>query len=173
MKTYEIYSDGAATMKKIGGEYTRCAGGWAFAVVDNNNEVSVSHYGGEPETTNNRMELMAIYEALQFACDAYDRMDQWNIKIYSDSAYCVNIFTSWIKGWEQNGWRRGKKKELIENVELIKNIWYLIKSMEQNFHDVQFVKVKGHSDNVWNNFVDELAVKGKKEAENLGKTISF
>lgn len=159
---YNYYTDGAASMKKINGEYLREAGGWAFALVTENNKLSYEDYGRENETTNNRMELMAILQSLAHYYAIYNSKEKNNIiNIYSDSAYCVNIYTNWIKAWESNGWRRGKKKEPIENVELIKSTWELIKKIEKNSNSVNFIKVKGHSNNNWNNYVDELAIKIK------------
>jgi ribonuclease HI len=72
--------------------------------------------------------------------------------VYSDSAYVVNCFQNgWIHGWLRNGWKNSKK-DPVENQDLWKKLWELMKQ-----HSVEYVKVKGHSDNEWNNRCDELA----------------
>lgn len=148
----KIYCDGAATMKKDEcGNYIRCAGGWGWCLLNEaGTEVVSSANGGEKETTNNRMELMAVYQAIN--------NNDGDLTLYCDSAYVVNIFTQWAINWEKNGWTRGKKHEPIENLDLIKSIYEIYKS-----RNIVFEKVKGHSTNKFNNFVDELAVKAKKE----------
>ena len=148
----KIYSDGAATMTCINGEYLNGPGGWAWALIDDNNNIVKANYGGEKETTNNRMELMAILNAL----NTYKDKD---ITIYSDSAYCVNMLkdNGWIYNWKNNGWTRGKKHEPIENLDIVKSLYEHIIS-----RNILFVKVAGHSTNELNNYVDKLAVQAKK-----------
>ena len=153
-----IYSDGAATMKCINGEYQRENGGAAMAVIQDEKVIYEETKYFE-NTTNNYCELYAILMALK-----YFKKEQSKdiLKIYSDSTYCVNMLKSggWIYSWAKNGWTRGKKHEPIENLEIIKEIYsYLEKSK-----NIDFIKVKGHSgDKDWNNYVDKLAVKAKME----------
>ena len=148
----KIYSDGAATMKCINGEYQRENGGAAMAVIQDEKVIyeETKHF---ENTTNNYCELYAILMALK-----YFKKEQSKdiLKIYSDSAYCVNMLKpgGWIYGWERNGWTRGKKHEHIENLEIIKEIYrYLEKSK-----NIEFIKVKGHS-----------GVEGNEEADRLAK----
>ena len=100
------------------------------------------------DTTNNVMELTAVIEALKllkFNC---------NVKLYSDSAYVVNAFNQkWIYGWMKNGWKNSNK-EPVKNKELWEELYSLTK-----IHNVEFIKVKGHADNKYNNRCDELARK--------------
>ena len=153
-----IYSDGAATMKCINGEYQRENGGAAMAVIQDEKVIyeETKHF---ENTTNNYCELYAILMALK-----YFKKEQSKdiLKIYSDSTYCVNMLKSggWIYSWAKNGWTRGKKHEPIENLEIIKEIYsYLEKSK-----NIDFIKVKGHSgEKDWNDYVDKLAVKAKME----------
>ena len=153
-----IYSDGAATMKCINGEYQRENGGAAMAVIQDEKVIYEETKYFE-NTTNNYCELYAILMALK-----YFKKEQSKdiLKIYSDSTYCVNMLKSggWIYSWAKNGWTRGKKHEPIENLEIIKEIYsYLEKSK-----NIDFIKVKGHSgEKDWNNYVDKLAVKAKME----------
>ena len=102
--------------------------------------------GNEKETTNNKMELQAVIEALKlvkYPCE---------IEIYSDSAYVVNAFKQkWIDKWIKNNWKTADKKE-VKNVERWKELLELL-----SVHNYTFIKVKGHSDNEYNNRCDELA----------------
>jgi len=96
-------------------------------------------------TTNNKMELTAVIKALQML------KEPCKIKIHSDSAYIVDAFDKgWIESWRQNDWKRAKNEEL-KNRELWQLLYILVKK-----HEVEFVKVKGHSDNELNNRCDEI-----------------
>ena len=156
------FTDGAATMTKVNGEYVRGAGGSAFAVVSEDlNEVYHSDFQHFDNTTNNHCELYAILMALKYCHENYSDRP---IEIRSDSAYCVNMLKpdGWVYSWEKNGWTRGKKHEKIENLELIKYIYEKIKELEDNFHSVTFIKVAGHSGNKINEIVDRAAVAAKE-----------
>lgn len=109
---------------------------------DSKKEIS----GGNKETTNNIMEVTAVIEGLKllkYPCE---------VEVYSDSAYVVNAFNQhWIANWRKNGWKNSKKED-VKNRELWEELEELTKK-----HKVTFTKVKGHSDNVYNNRCDELA----------------
>lgn len=139
MKKVEIYTDGACSNNPG-------KGGWAAILIYNGHEKVIS--GGEPNTTNNRMELKSIIEALKIL------KEKCEVTVYSDSAYAINPFlNNWINGWIKNNWKSSDKNE-IKNIDL----WKLL--LEQvNSHVVSFVKVKGHSDNEFNNRCDKLARK--------------
>lgn len=156
---YEFYTDGACTLNCNNGKYSKGPGGWAWALIKDN-EVTNWKNGGSPKTTNNEQELTAIMEALSYACKNTTQCDV--VRIFSDSAYCINIFTQWVNGWKANGWTRGKKHEPIENLEIIKTIYEMVFSLENSFIAVEWVKVKGHSNNEFNNFVDQKAVEAKE-----------
>lgn len=137
VKDVTIYTDGACSGNPGPGGY-----GAVLFYGAHKKEIS----GGEKQTTNNRMEILAVIEALALL------KEPCNVKIYSDSAYVVNCFQqNWIKNWQRNGWRNSKK-EPVENQDLWKT---LLEKM--SMHKVEYVKVKGHSDNEWNNRCDELA----------------
>ena len=152
-----IYCDGAASMKFVNGEYIRGNGGAAFILIDNN-EIIYEEKKHFNQTTNNFCELYAIYMALKHFHNNFLNSDC--LKIYCDSAYCVNMLKpgGWVYGWVKNDWTRGKKHEPIENIEIIKEIYnYLEKNK-----NIEFIKVKGHSgEKDWNDYVDKLAVKAK------------
>lgn len=158
---YEYYTDGACTLTKTSAGYDKGPGGWAFALVKDD-KVQYSQALPLIHTTNNEAELSAIYRALlHYVTHFYSEETCDKVKIYSDSAYCINIYTQWIKNWEANGWRRGKKKEPIENLDIIKMTWELLKKLNEGFHSVEFIKVPGHAGNKFNEYVDKLAVEAK------------
>ncbi|MFF2093247.1 ribonuclease HI [Paenibacillus sp. NPDC058174] len=137
MKDVMIYTDGACSGNPG-------PGGWGAVLFYGPHRKEIS--GGEKQTTNNRMEIAAVIEALRLL------KEPCKVSVYSDSAYVVNCFQKgWIHGWLRNGWRNSKK-EPVENQDLWKSLWELMK-----LHQVTYIKVKGHSDNEWNNRCDELA----------------
>lgn len=137
MKHVTIYTDGACS-------YNPGPGGWGVVLIYKKTEKEIS--GGEPSTTNNRMELTAIIkglEALKEPCI---------VDIYSDSAYVVNAFLkNWTQNWIKNNWITSNKKPVL-NQDLWKKLIKLTKKHKINWH-----KVKGHSDDFYNNRCDELA----------------
>lgn len=167
---YKYYCDGAATMRKVNGEYVREMGGYAWASVDTENDKILKWNSAQvSNTTNNEMELSAIHNALRHhGCPEGSNI----VEIYSDSAYCVNIFTQWIKNWEANGWTRGKKREPIENLGIIKSIWEMVKKLSEGFSEVRFIKVAGHSGDKYNEIVDKLAVEAKEGKGFIGPVSS-
>jgi ribonuclease HI len=139
MKKVDIYTDGA------------CAGnpgpgGYGAILIYNGIEKVIN--GFEPETTNNRMEITAAIEALKCLNQPCE------VNLYSDSAYLVNAFQQgWIYSWVKNGWKKsGKGKEEVKNEDLWKELYEMSK-----MHKINFIKVKGHSDNEYNNRCDKLA----------------
>ncbi len=137
MEKVIIYTDGACSGNPG-------PGGWGAILMYKDNKKEIS--GGNKETTNNIMELTAALEGLKllkFPCE---------VDLYSDSAYLVNGFIQgWIYNWQKNNWKTSNK-EPVKN----KEIWEKIYELTQ-IHKVKFIKVKGHSDNEFNNRCDELA----------------
>ena len=137
MEKVTIYTDGACSGNPG-------PGGWGAILMYQGNKKEIS--GGKKNTTNNEMELTAVIEALKmlkFPCQ---------VDLYSDSAYVVNAFLqNWIGNWVKNNWKTSSK-EPVKNQELWKELYELTKT-----HQVKFIKVKGHSDNEFNNRCEELA----------------
>ena len=131
-----IYTDGACSGNPG-------PGGWGAILVHGENRKELS--GGEPETTNNRMELQAAIEAL----GALKR--PCTVAVYTDSVYVRDGITKWIQGWQRNGWRTAAKKP-VKNVEL----WQALQAALQQ-HDVDWHWVKGHAGHPENERADELA----------------
>ncbi len=142
MEEVIIYTDGACSGNPG-------PGGWGSILMYKDKMKEIC--GGKKDTTNNVMELTAVIEALKmlkFKC---------NVKLYSDSAYVVNAFNQkWIYGWMKNGWKNSNK-EPVKNKELWEELYSLTK-----IHNVEFIKVKGHADNKYNNRCDELARKATR-----------
>lgn len=137
MKDVMIYTDGACSGNPG-------PGGWGAILFYGEHRKEMS--GGEKHTTNNRMELLAAIEAIG------SLKETCKVKLYSDSAYLVNCFKQgWFRGWLKNGWKNSKGQP-VENQDLWKQ---LLKLMET--HNVEYIKVKGHSDNEFNNHCDLLA----------------
>ena len=157
-----IATDGAATMRKINGEYVRENGGWAFAEIGEGNSILFSSSGQKLNTTNNECELTAIKEAILY----FEKSEENELTIFSDSAYSINCLSQWAANWEKNGWTRGKKREPIENLEIIKSTFEKIRELEQNSRIINFVKIKGHAGNFANEYVDKLAVAAKEGKSN-------
>lgn len=169
MTRYTYYTDGAATMVNRKGQYLRKEGGWAYICLKDN-EVIERHSGGCPLTTNNEMELYAIYAALRNFSEICDVND--SVEICSDSGYSIDIFSKWIGNWQKNGWRKSNGKA-IKNSNLIKAIWKIMADIENKSCEITFTKVKGHSKNKMNHEADRLAVEAKKQAKISGKTIGY
>ncbi len=137
MKKVTIYTDGACSGNPG-------AGGWGAVLFYKNTMKEIS--GFNPETTNNQMELTAAIKALEMLKEPCE------VDLYSDSAYLVNAFLEdWITKWQLNGFKSANKKP-VQNAELWKSIIDLA-----NLHKINFIKVKGHADNKYNNRCDELA----------------
>lgn len=154
----KFYTDGAATMRKENGNWIRCNGGSAMICLNENNKIIAKYKRGFRKTTNNYCELYAIYLALAYWEANYPNEE---IKIYSDSSYCINMLRKegWIYNWERNDWTRGEEHKPIENLPIIKLIWELLND------DVSFIKVKGHSGNLYNEIVDKMAVEAKEKGD--------
>ena len=118
-------------------------GGWGALLRWNGHERELS--GGEVETTNNRMELMAAIAALE----ALERPSE--LTVVTDSAYVKGGITAWMAGWKRNGWKTASKKP-VKNAEL----WQRLDRARER-HDVQWDWVKGHSGHPENERADELA----------------
>jgi ribonuclease HI len=141
-KTVIVFTDGACSGNPG-------PGGWGALLQWGGRERELT--GSARDTTNNRMEMRAVIEALK-------ALNQpCHVKIHSDSALIVNAFKqSWIDSWQKRGWKKSDKKP-VENQDLWKEMLAAMKP-----HDVEWIKVKGHSDNERNNRVDALAVEASK-----------
>lgn len=138
MKTVTIYTDGACSGNPG-------PGGWGAVLRYGAHEKEFS--GGAAETTNNRMELTGVIEALR------QLKEPCIVELWSDSKYVIDALSKgWVYSWKKNGWRKGDKKPAL-NVDLWEQLLPLIAR-----HDVRYHWVKGHAENEYNNRCDALAV---------------
>ena len=137
-----IYTDGACRGNPG-------PGGWG--VLMRYKEVEKEYWGGEKATTNNRMEMTAVNEALELLTRPC------KVEFYTDSRYVIDGITKWIIGWKKKNWKNSKK-EPVKNEDLWKLMDKLIQTHEINWH-----WVKGHSGHMENERVDALANKGVDE----------
>lgn len=142
MKQVEIFTDGACSGNPG-------PGGWG--VLLRWNGVTKEFYGGEPDTTNNRMELTAAINAL----DALK--EPCNVDLYTDSVYVRDGISSWIDGWKAKDWKTSARKP-VKNADL----WQKL-DLARTRHNVNWHWVKGHAGHPENERCDELARKGVDE----------
>jgi len=135
----EIYTDGACSGNPG-------IGGWG-AVILIPNEKPIHLNGGSENSTNNKMELTAVINALQY----FNKKQ--NINLFTDSKYVMNGIKLWIVNWKKNGWKTASKKP-VKNREL----WEMLDS-KIIIHNVNWIWVKGHSGNNYNEEADRLARK--------------
>ena len=139
MSEVVIYTDGACRGNPG-------PGGWGAWLKSGESEKDL--FGGDKLTTNNRMELTAVIEALATL------KHRCKVTVYTDSAYVKDGITSWIHGWKTRGWRTASKQP-VKNVDL----WQRLDELSAG-HDVQWRWVKGHSGNSGNERADQLANRG-------------
>ena len=137
MPEVEIFTDGACSGNPG-------AGGWGAILRCKGVEKELS--GGASDTTNNRMELTAVIEALKAL------KTSCNIALYTDSRYVMDGVTKWLPNWLNNGWRTANKKTPVKNVDL----WQELESQLKK-HPIRWIWVKGHNGHKYNERCDELA----------------
>lgn len=143
IENIEIFTDGAC--KGNPGN-----GGWGAILKYKNFRKEI--YGGEQNTTNNRMELLAVIKALQCL-----KTTALQIVINTDSKYVANGISNWISNWKKNGWKTSNK-QAVKNVDL----WQTLDELNQKYN-IQWNWVKGHNGNPENERADELANLGTKQ----------
>ena len=139
----KIYTDGACSGNPG-------IGGWGVVIIENNKD-QIFLNGGDNNTTNNRMELIAVIKALKL-------MKKKELSIITDSKYVKNGIEVWIFKWKKNGWMTAEKKP-VKN----KDLWLLLEKLSKN-KKIKWEWVKGHSSDKLNNKVDEIA---RNEANNI------
>ena len=131
----KIYTDGACS-----GNPGR--GGWAAIIIDGEKIEKIS--GTSENTTNTRMDLLAVISALKY-------VKEQNIELFTDSKYTKDGIEKWILKWKKNGWKTASKQD-VKNIDL----WKKLDELNQQ-KNVQWSWVKAHADNEYNNMADELA----------------
>lgn len=146
-----IYTDGSC----LANGKAENSGGFGVVVADDNRNIVRTYRKDSENTTNNREELKAILWAMWYYGNKSNPP-----KVYSDSAYCVNSLTTWIWGWERNGWTKsdGNPPENLDIMQAFVALW-------RAGYEIQLAKVKGHANDPLNNLADQLAT-GKVKGEN-------
>ena len=149
---FEVYTDGATT----GNGKANAPGGWAYVILKDGSLVAQDS-GGEIGTTNQRMELTAAINALDYVAEDLCPFDE--VEVVTDSAYLHNCYKQkWYLSWQMNGWKNSKKQPVANE-----DLWRgLIPFFEKVPNGYDFVKVKGHAGNEWNEIVDKMAVRAKE-----------
>ena len=138
MKTVTLYTDGACSGNPG-------PGGWGAILEFNGVEKELS--GGESNTTNNRMELTAVIQALSLL------KEPCVVDLWSDSKYVIDgLEKGWAKGWKARGWKKADKKPALNP-----DLWDRLLALT-DIHSLRYHWVKGHAENAYNNRCDELAV---------------
>ena len=138
MKQVTIYTDGACSGNPG-------PGGWGAILIYGSHRRELS--GGAPSTTNNRMELTAVIEALSLL------KEPCGVDLWSDSKYVIDgLSKGWAKGWKARGWVKSDKKPALNP-----DLWEELLRLE-GIHDLRYHWVKGHAENEYNNRCDDLAV---------------
>lgn len=138
-KLIEIWTDGACSGNPG-------PGGWGALMISGEHEKEL--FGGEAETTNNRMEMMAAIQALTAL------KGPSKVRLHTDSTYLKDGLTKWIHGWKRNGWKTAAKKP-VKN----KDLWQMLEEATKR-HEIEWVWVKGHAGDPGNERADELARAG-------------
>ncbi len=147
LRLVELYTDGACSGNPG-------PGGWAYILRDGPTRQEREGSGGEGDSTNNRMELMAVIQGLR----ALTRPCQ--VELHADSNYVLQGMQSWMAGWKKNGWKRrdGRRLEEVKNVEL----WQALdEAMAQ--HTINFHHVRGHTGHPENERCDVMAVEASQK----------
>ena len=139
MKTVNIYTDGACRGNPG-------SGGWGVLIEYEN--ITNEYFGGEIDTTNNKMELRAAIEGLKVL------KEPCKVNLITDSKYVMDGITEWIKNWKKNNWKNAAKKD-VKN----KDLWIELDHLVTK-HEIKWNWVKGHSGHEKNEIADALANKG-------------
>lgn len=141
IKTVSIYTDGACANNPG-------PGGWGVVMIykDHVREYIKEFSGFAPHTTNQRMELTAAVKGL------HKLKTNTSVNLYSDSAYLINAFQkNWFQGWLERSWKNAKNQPVSN-----RDLWEQLLELSKK-HRIEWIKVKGHSNNKWNNRCDQLA----------------
>ena len=149
-QSVDIYTDGACSGNPG-------PGGWGAILRSGGQEKEI--WGGEPSTTNNRMEMMAVIKALSLLKRPV------RVRVFTDSQYVQKGISEWIKGWKARGWMTAGKTA-VKNADL----WKALDNVVQS-HQIEWLWVKGHAGHPENERADELARRGVDAARSAGKTV--
>ena len=147
LREVDLFTDGACSGNPG-------PGGWAFILRDRKTKKELTGAGGEPDSTNNRMELKAVIEGLK------SLKKRCRVALHSDSKYVLQGLQEWMAGWKKKGWVRveGGQKKPVKNVELWQELDQLVAR-----HQISFHHVRGHSGHPENERCDVMAVEASQK----------
>ena len=153
-----IYIDGSCR----GNGSKNSKGGFGIVIFDDNRNLIDAYQEQFENVTNNQMELKAFLKTFELLNAKYKNQQA---TIYSDSAYCVNILSSWIHKWSKNNWKNSKN-ETIKNLDIISSL-YEYYNINFFINQIYIIKVDGHKGNIGNELADALATADKKKFSNI------
>lgn len=146
MKPIKIYADGGCR----GNGTANSVGGWGVVLLHGEKEKRL--FGGLRGVTNNVMELTAVIKGLSALNIPLINTKGFQVKVYMDSQYVIHGITKWVAGWERNGWKTQNAGEVAN-----KELWQTLRSLTKKIENLEFVKVRGHSGDYYNEIADQLA----------------
>ena len=150
------YTDGSCLKNPDG------PGGWAFIILDQDNNIIHKEFEGVTSTSNNKMELTAAIKVLSYISSNYP--DPVKIELFSDSQYVVKGIKDWIHGWIKKNWITSSGSDVLN-----KDLWIILNNLRNSLVDrkfeIKFSWVKAHSGNLWNERVDLMANQAAKSVE--------
>ena len=153
-----IYIDGSCR----GNGSKNSKGGFGIVIFDENRNLIDAYQKRFENVTNNQMELKAFLKTFELLNTKYKNQQA---TIYSDSAYCVNILSSWIHKWSKNNWKNSKN-ETIKNLDIISSL-YEYYNINFFINQIYIIKVDGHKGDIGNELADALATADKKKFSNI------
>lgn len=153
-----IYIDGSCR----GNGSKNSKGGFGIIIFDENRNLIDAYQEQFENVTNNQMELKAFLKTFELLNIKYKNQQA---TIYSDSAYCINILSSWIHKWSKNNWKNSKN-ETIKNLDIISSL-YEYYNINFFINQIYIIKVDGHKGNIGNELADALATADKKKFSNI------
>ncbi|MBL0717727.1 MAG: ribonuclease HI [Alphaproteobacteria bacterium] len=154
-RTIKIYTDGSC----LGNPGP---GGWgAIIILPTTDSKETILSGGDSKTTNNRMEAIAVLEAMNWLVNNFDKDKFDDVELFIDSKYVINAIDSWLKNWKLNNWRTASKKP-VKNRDLWEKLDLVISKVSEINIPYKLTWIKGHSNDLYNDTVDEIA---RTEAE--------
>ena len=158
---YKIYTDGSCQ----GNQFSSNVGGWSALIFEDNEKKPVKILSGcKRDTTNNKMELTACINGLFYIYKTIKKNSVEKIDVYTDSAYISNCFNQkWWVNWKKNNWKTSSK-QAVKN----KDLWQQLLNIYQDFQRVNFIHVKAHAGNKFNEMADQKAVEAIKKCIKKG-----
>ena len=150
---FTTYTDGACSGNR---KESNCPGGYGYIILDPGNNIILQGGSSCDNTTNNRMELLAVIKGMlhlkNILNHEYDGASKHDCIIKTDSRYVMDNFNDYLPIWKKNGWKKSKGSKVLN-----KDLWIELDKLTPEFRSLKMVWVKAHARNKWNNLVDSIA----------------